>query len=174
MDFGVNVVKEYATVHIPKSNIFKKAFSSKASYFGYRNYEGHRNFCYEHGSKLVTPKKSKSEKDNVLGFGNSQSLISFSYGTPNNTLPIIWANKDGWIPLIPRFSIDRISNSKNLRKSISHELSILREFGSDQLKETFFSFSVERGKRHFSSVNKIDFSIYSIIKLSRKKCLVLK
>ncbi len=56
-----------------------------------------------------------------------------------------------------------------MRKSISHELSILREFGSDQLKETFFSFSVERGKRHFSSVNKIDFSIYSIIKLSRRK-----
>lgn len=169
MDFGVKEVKKYATVHIPKSNIFKKAFSSEASYFGYRNYNEHREFCYKHGSKLVAPKENKSEKDNVLGYGNSQSLVSFSYGTPNNTLPIIWASKDGWIPLIPRFSVDRISNSKNLRKSISHELSILREFGSDQLKETFFSFSVKRGKRHFSSVNKIDFSIYSIIKLSRKK-----
>ena len=169
MDFGLKVLEEFAIVHIPKSNIFKKAFSSEASYFGYRNYKKHRGFCYKHCSKLETPKKSKFEKDNVLGYGNSQSLVSFSYGTPNNTLPLIWANKDGWIPLIPRYSIDRISNSKNLRKSISHELSILREFGSDQLKETFFSFSVEIGKRHFSSVNKIDFSIYSIIKLSRKK-----
>ena len=169
MDFGLEVIEQYATVHIPRSNIFKKAFSSEASYFGYRNYEGHREFCYKHASKLVAHKKSKSEKDNTLGYDNYQSLVSFSYRTPNNTLPIIWANKDGWIPLIPRFSIDRISNSKNLRKSISHELSILREFGSDLLKETFFSFSVERGKRHFSSVNKIDFSIYSIIKLSRKK-----
>ncbi|QHN65950.1 phosphoribosyltransferase-like protein [Bergeyella cardium] len=169
MDFGVKEVKKYVSVRIPISNIFKKAFSSEASYFGYRNYSKHREFCYKYGSKLVAPKKSKSEKDNVLGYGNSQSLVSFSYGTPNNTLPIIWANKEDWIPLIPRFSIDRISNSKNLRKSILHELSILREFGSDQLKETFFSFSIKRGKRHFSSVNKIDFSIYSIIKLSRRK-----
>jgi hypothetical protein len=169
MDFGVDLIKQYATVYIQKSNIFKKAFSSEASYFGYRNYKEHREFCYKYGSKLVALKKNKSDKDNVLGFGNSQSLVSFSYGTPNNTLPIVWANKDGWIPLIPRFSIDRISNSKKLRKSISYELSVLREFGSDQLRETFFSFSIERGKRHFSSVNKIDFSIYSIIKLSRKK-----
>jgi hypothetical protein len=169
MDFGVEVIKKYANVHIQKSNIFKKAFSSEASFFGYRNYLEHRNFCYKYGSKLVGPKKNKSDKDNVLGFGNSQSLVSFTYGTPNNTLPIVWANKEGWIPLIPRFSIDRISNSKNLRKSISYELSVLREFGSDQLKKAFFSFKIERGKRHFSSVNKIDFSIYSIIKLSRKK-----
>jgi len=169
MDFGVNEVKQYATVHIPKSNIFKKAFSSEASYFGYRNYNEHREFCYKYGSKLVAPKKSKSDKDKVLGFYNSQSLVSFSYGTPNNTLPIIWGNKDGWTPLIPRFSIDRISKSKDLRKSISYELSILREFGSVQLKTVFFSLSIKRGKRHFSSVNKIDYSIYSIIKLSRKK-----
>src|SRR5690606_4446474 len=77
MDFGLRIIKPYATVHIPKSNIFKKAFSSEASYFGYRNYGRHREFCYEHGSKLVAPKKSKSEKDNVLGYGNSQSLVSF-------------------------------------------------------------------------------------------------
>ena len=169
MDFGLKVLEQFAIVHIPKSNIFKKAFSSEASYFGYRKYKRHREFCYKYGSKLVAHKKNKSDIDKGLGYGNSQSLVSFSYGTPNNTLPIIWANKDGWIPLIPRFSIDRISNSKNLRKSISYELSILREFGSHRLKETFFSFSVKRGKRHFSSVNKIDFSIYSIIKLSRKK-----
>lgn len=101
MDFGLKVIEQYAKIHIPKSNIFKKAFSSKASYFGYRNYERYREFCYEHGSKLVASKKSKSEKDNVLGYGNSQSLVSFSYGTPNNTLPIIWANKDGWMYQTP-------------------------------------------------------------------------
>ena len=61
MDFGLKVLEQFATVHIQKSNIFKKAFSSEASYFGYRNYERHREFCYEHGSKLVAPKKSKSD-----------------------------------------------------------------------------------------------------------------
>lgn len=163
MDFGLNNIEKNdldVVIKIPESNIFKKAFSSEASYFGYRNYKKYREFCYKYGANLTR---------DPLGYGNSQSLVSFSYGTPNNTLPIIWGNKNNWIPLIPRFSKDKISVSKNLRKSISYELSILREFGSKLLKETFFSFSVERGKRHFTSVNKIDFSIYSIIKLSRKK-----
>lgn len=163
MDFGLNNIEKNdldVVIKIPESNIFKKAFSSEASYFGYRNYKKYREFCYKYGANLTR---------DPLGYGNSQSLVSFSYGTPNNTLPIIWGSKNNWIPLIPRFSKDKISVSKNLRKSISYELSILREFGSELLKETFFSFSVKKGKRHFSSVSKIDFSIYSIIKLSRRK-----
>ena len=103
----------------------------------------------------------------ALGYNNAQALVSFSYGSPNNTLPIIWSNKDNWIPLLPRFSKDKISQAREFRKNISFELSILKEFGSDLLKDNFFSLEVKRGKRIFSSVNHIDFSIYGIIKLSR-------
>jgi hypothetical protein len=170
MDFGIHKVESYVSkVLIPKSNIFKKAFSSQASYFGYRKYINYRAFAYKYGAELVKSLVMKSGKENALGYDNSQSLVSFAYGTPNNSLPIIWSSSDGWIPLIPRFSIDRVSNSKNIRKDILHELSILREFGSNDLKDTFFSYRVTKGKRTFTSVNKLDFSIYSIIKLSRKR-----
>lgn len=37
-----------------------------------------------------------------LGYGGSQARISFFYNTPNNTLPIVWARSERWIPLLPR------------------------------------------------------------------------
>ena len=94
-------------------------------------------------------------------------MVAFSHGSPNNTLPIIWANKNDWFPLIPRFFSDKVNVSKEFRKSISYELSILKEFGSQNLKDEFFSMTIKKGNKTFSSVSKIDFSIYAIIKLSR-------
>lgn len=160
----------FTKVNIPKSNIFKKAFSNDSSFFGYRNYAKYRELCYLYGKKLTKETVSKTGKikfNDALGYENSQSLVSFGYGSPNNTLPIIWSNYDGWHPLIPRNSVDKMSIAKNFRKSILHELSILKEFGSEQIRDNFFSFKIKKGKREFSSVDKIDFSIYSIIKLSR-------
>lgn len=171
MEQGIKLINPiFDKIEIPKSNIFKKAFSSEASYFGYRNYTEHREFCFKYGKKLTSPKvrKDKTVKFiNALGYENSQALVSFSHGSPNNTLPIIWSNKNNWFPLIPRFFSDKISVSKEFRKSISYELSILKEFGSENLQNEFFTHQIKKGKRSFSSVSKIDFSIYAIIKLSR-------
>lgn len=171
MKQGVQLINPiFDKIEIPKSNIFKKAFSSEASYFGYRNYIQHREFCFKYGIKLTSPKvrKDKSVKFiNALGYENSQALVSFSHGSPNNTLPIIWSNKNNWFPLIPRFFSDKVSVSKEFRKSISYELSILKEFGSENLQNEFFSHQIKKGNKSFSSVSKIDFSIYAIIKLLR-------
>ncbi len=171
MEQGIKLIKPiFDKIEIPKSNIFKKAFSSEASYFGYRNYTEHREFCFKYGKMLTSPKvrKDKTVKFiNALGYENSQALVSFSHGSPNNTLPIIWSNKNNWFPLIPRFFSDKISVSKEFRKSISYELSILKEFGSKNLQNEFFTHQIKKGKKSFSSVSKIDFSIYAIIKLSR-------
>jgi hypothetical protein len=43
----------------------------------------------------------------------------------------------------------------------------LKEFGSKNLRDSFFSLEIKKGNKTFTSVNRIDFSIYSIIKLSR-------
>jgi hypothetical protein len=47
-----------------------------------------------------------------LGYDDSQALIAFSYNTPNNTLPIIWASSNNekakgmnWNPLFERKKI---------------------------------------------------------------------
>ena len=37
-----------------------------------------------------------------LGHDDSQCLIVFDSSCPNNTLPILWAEKGGWVPLFPR------------------------------------------------------------------------
>lgn len=161
MEFGLkNIQDKVDKVLIQKSNIFKKAFSYHASYFSYRKQKPYREFCYKYGKALLT-------HSNALGYENSQSLISFSYGSPNNTLPIFWANKNGWQPLIPRFSKDKISRSKLIRKNILFELSILREFGSENIKKELFSIKIKKNRK-FSSISKLDFSLYSIIHLSRK------
>lgn len=160
----------FTKINVPKSNIFKKAFSSDASFFGYRNHLDYRNLSYSYGKKITKETITKTGKlkfPDALGFENSQSLISFGYGSPNNTLSIIWSNENGWFPLIPRFSEDKMNVARNFRKGILHELSILKEFGSDQIRDNFFSYKIKKGNREFSSVDKIDFSIYSIIKLSR-------
>ncbi|WP_067028989.1 hypothetical protein [Allomuricauda sp. CP2A] len=157
-------------VHFPKSNLFKPLFARDSHNFGYRNYNAYREFCYQYGVTLSRPKilKNGNEKYvHALGFENSQALVSFSHGSPNNTLPIIWANKNGWHPLIPRFSNDKMSVSREFRKSLSYELALLKEFGSNNVKREFFTFQVKRNKGTFNSVGKIDFSVYGIIRLKR-------
>ncbi|AXB57681.1 phosphoribosyltransferase-like protein [Flavobacterium fluviale] len=161
----------FTKVVIPPSNIFKKAFAPDASYFGYRKHVPYRDMAFKYGKSLSQKKSKVGKKEkfiNALGYDNSQALVSFAYGSPNNTLPIIWASTTGWIPLIPRFSPDKMHTSRELRKNISYELSILKEFGTQNLKDNFFSFKIKKGKKEFSSVSSTDFSIYSIIKLSRQ------
>ena len=36
-----------------------------------------------------------------LGYGATQGLIGFFFGTPNNTLPIFWSSEGDWVPLLP-------------------------------------------------------------------------
>lgn len=52
-----------------------------------------REICYEYGARLV--------KSYPLGYGDCQAAIVFEDTCPNNTLPILWSEKD-WVPLFPR------------------------------------------------------------------------
>lgn len=102
----------------------KKAFAASGSVFGYRKkYLPLRKFCY----------KSAADKNLLtnqpLGYKNSQCLLVFPTGTPNNTLPIFWANKNGWYPLFPRFVRDKIKNAKAFRKDTVLLLKIAKDLG---------------------------------------------
>ncbi|WP_410880490.1 hypothetical protein [Myroides sp. DW712] len=59
-----------------------------------------------------------------LGYGQSESIISFFHGTPNNTLPIIWGNSNGWFPLFARNANTRMSEAKKMKKEITYYLDI--------------------------------------------------
>jgi hypothetical protein len=39
------------------------------------------------------------------GFGECGLLVAFKHGCPNNSLPILWWNQDGWVPLFKRSAI---------------------------------------------------------------------
>lgn len=164
----------FTQLHILEEHIYTRAFSADASYFGYRKHIAYRELAFDYGCKLTKPVALKSgghKYMNALGFGNSQALVSFFYGSPNNTLPIFWQGDFGttkWVPLIPRFSQHNIKLAREFRKKLSFELSLFKEFGSENLVDSFATLSIKRGSKRFTSVSSIDFSIYGILKLQRE------
>ncbi len=59
------------------------------------------DFCKYYGARAV--KDCGYMSNYPLGFGNGQYMIGFEYNTPDNTLPIFWADTNGWIPLFKRY-----------------------------------------------------------------------
>lgn len=53
-----------------------------------------KEFCAHYGNK-VFPR-------HPLGYKDGQYLFGFFYNTPNNTLPIFWSIKNGWVPVFER------------------------------------------------------------------------
>lgn len=54
-----------------------------------------------------------------LGYGGVGGLLVFDHNTPNTTLPLIWANGNGWIPLFPRAG--RIQGAAKVLKVVEEE-----------------------------------------------------
>lgn len=54
-----------------------------------------REMCERYGKRISrTP----------LGYQDCQMLLGFHHNTPNNTLPIFWQERNGWIPMFKRFA----------------------------------------------------------------------
>lgn len=66
--------------------------------------------------------------ENGLGFGGVGGLIVFPYNTPNTTLPIIWSDKNGWIPLFKR--VKRVNGISSFYKKM--DLAIEKKVGLEQ------------------------------------------
>lgn len=71
-----------------------------------------------------------------LGYSDSESLVSFFHGTPNNTLPIFWGEGNGWKPLFPRNSITRMYEAKKIKRDIKYYLSLFDKIGHDLIEGT--------------------------------------
>lgn len=61
----------------------------------------------------------RSISTSELGFGGVGGLLVFDHNTPNTTLPIIWHNGKGWLPLFPRAT--RIPGAAKVLKGAEDE-----------------------------------------------------
>jgi hypothetical protein len=65
-----------------------------------------REWCRCLGKALWSERGSDGE-ESALGWKGSEALVAFHYNTPNNTLPLFWAdgvvNGEKWHPLLQRF-----------------------------------------------------------------------
>lgn len=143
---------------------YLRAFNSGSSCFGYRpKMLPIREICYKYGINLCFQYDANT-KENVpqpLGFNNSQSLIVFSHSSPNNTLPIIWSNKNGWYPLYPRGGGEKISRYKNFRDETLHWLSI-------GYRLNFFKKKPNKSNIYFKDTN---YKLLAVIRLIKRESI---
>lgn len=75
----------------------------------YRVFSGTR--CFHGAPKTISKEKARVMLDeyqssfevDILGYDKSELLVGFRYNTPDNTLPMIWSTKNGWIPAFRRY-----------------------------------------------------------------------
>jgi len=70
-------------------------FSNNSIYFdNSTKKDAAKQMCEKYGKKLVSGAP--------LGYDDSQLLVGFHHNVPDNTLPIIWADVNNWMPIFPR------------------------------------------------------------------------
>jgi hypothetical protein len=65
----------------------------------------------EYAKKVATHYGEKIGITDPLGYKDGQYAFGFYYNTPDNTLPIFWAQKNGWVPILRRYH--KNYNTKN-------------------------------------------------------------
>ncbi len=153
------------TSSIYKSRVFVSMLRNKAfkgSNILFKEQAKIRGICYKYGEKIYP--------ENPLGYNNSQALVTFPYGSPNNTLPIIWMSsnkRNSWHPIFPRFISNKLSESKERRKEFAYWLSVTKLFGDLDfiaLKKTEVD-----GKEKYSIDKKSYIYMYMLKLLKEKK-----
>ncbi|MCI3937091.1 hypothetical protein MQX03_07760 [Chryseobacterium aahli] len=104
-----------------------KVFDSKNSVFKlFSNHKTIENLVKTYGNEIIVNYNPLSTAP--LGYDNSESLISFFHGTPNNTLSIIWGNNK-WRPLYPRAAELRISEASKYKRNIKYYILLCEKLG---------------------------------------------
>ncbi|WP_210149569.1 phosphoribosyltransferase-like protein [Chryseobacterium scophthalmum] len=116
---------------------------------------------YGNKIKVVRPPKPYLP----LGYDNSEALVAFFHGTPNNTLPLIWGDSD-WKPLFPRKSEVRMSESKEFKKEIAYYLSICDKLGIDIINgSSFISKQPDTRNVDYQKLNEQNHAVIALIYL---------
>ncbi|MFJ1105227.1 hypothetical protein MU858_28360 (plasmid) [Bacillus sp. PGP15] len=140
-----------------------KAFLKNRSPFGkYERVRELREFCYAYGQRI--------NWNEPLGYENTQGMVTFSYGAPNNLLPIFWSSGKKWFPIFPRYSKDRMSWSKDFRKEVAYWLSLVRVLDTEVYSKIATGQGTRKnGTEEFNYILKIDFQIFCIIRMLKQR-----
>lgn len=88
-------------------NIIRVQSKYMAQKYGYDLLVEHYRYNGELFRILEKGKKEEEIRQKIvndaLGYNDSEVLIAFEYNTPNNSLPIIWGENNGWKPLFKRY-----------------------------------------------------------------------
>jgi hypothetical protein len=82
-----------------------------------------------------------------FGYENSQSLVSFEHGCPNNTFPLFWFDKKGWKCLFPRDAGSKLSEAKERNKVLALEMAAFA--WGIKSKKTFGKLTSQNAQQRF-------------------------
>lgn len=103
-----------------------------------------------------------SNANNIpYGYDESESLVAFSHTTPNNTLPIIWGDKE-WYPIFPRNAKSKVEQANEIKTEIDYYLGIMNRLGIVLNGDKTVKIS---GKRKINYNQFTDHSLLTVIKL---------
>jgi hypothetical protein len=100
---GVEKVKRAAQrLDVPVTVLVGEVFSDADRCFSTDSRFFDTTQASETAQALCTKFGAELEPRRALGYGDSQAVICFEHSCPNNSLPILWKDGPGWMPLFPR------------------------------------------------------------------------
>lgn len=124
MDNGYSRITQDISGAVILGDSYCKGFNPHKKVFGsYFKTKAVREMCYKYGEQLY--------KSWPLGYQNTQSLVLMQHSSPNNTVPVLWSDKQDqgriWIPLVPRNNLLKIERAYIDRNSVYRWLSCLKK-----------------------------------------------
>ena len=122
----------YLKYQFPEIEVFAemrtKVFSKDHSPF---NLSGNRSLmralCLKYGLDIRTNFRPPYNKlFEPFGYGNSEALVAFDYGTPNNSLSIIWGESK-WNPIYPRSAKSRMRKAREIKSEAAYYIGLMNK-----------------------------------------------
>ncbi|BBH15774.1 hypothetical protein Back2_00610 [Nocardioides baekrokdamisoli] len=86
---AVHIVDDSELAFTPESRVYAACVPGLSRESGER-------MARWYGNSLFSP--------GPVGYGDGQMLLGLHHNVPDNTLPIIWSNTDGWFPIFERYA----------------------------------------------------------------------
>jgi len=105
-----------------------KVFDKRDSPFNLSNNRSlMKSICMKYGQGIVTGfQRPNKTLYSPLGFDKSEALVAFDYGTPNNSLSIIWGDNK-WRPIFPRSAKSRMNKASEIKNEAAFYLGLMHK-----------------------------------------------